>query len=449
MAITRKGRYRVEKADGTLVSNHTTSEEAFETAVRTGITCNVVPPRYEVTNDWGIPAPTPTPTPAPAPDPTPFPVPITGASFLDLVKAPLGAWITEYQQLSDGEIQVVRRFQHDGSDPRIQTVTGRIIEATPATLAAIVQALAPGEHVYLRGGDYAGQYDDEGWNESNLCLFRPGTADMPIGMLAFPGETVTIRNTGGRPNFFLCNSGGNRKTAHLTIAGFNLVAQADCIDSSADTSSSLRPESGAPFVRAVGNRCTITDPAANTMTGIIALGADGWAVLGNTLRDPANRTIINNNHAIYVQCGADDVLVAYNDLRNLRLGHVIQVHQDGTPMLYTNLRIIGNVIQPRAVNDCRGITVSNVDSGSDVLIQANKLLGLGQDFSAVSVYRGVITVKDNDVLDCNAGLVLNGQLGGARRVRLENNLFRMLSGVAPYTFENGASAGELEIISER
>jgi len=128
---------------------------------------------------------------------------------------------------------------------------------------------------------------------------------------------------------------------------------------------------------------------------------------------------------------------------------VIQVHQDGTAFLYERILIEGNWIQPLQINDCRGITVSNVDSASTVTIRGNRLVKLGQVFSAIAVYRGVVTIENNDVLDCNAGLLMQGQLGGTRRVVLRNNLFRMAAGAQKYTFENGASAAELIVESER
>lgn len=76
MSITRKGRWIVTRRDtGAEVSQHTVSEEAFEAAVKTGVLCDITPPHYEVSNDWGVPAPVPAPAPEPTPEPAPVPEP--------------------------------------------------------------------------------------------------------------------------------------------------------------------------------------------------------------------------------------------------------------------------------------------------------------------------------------------------------------------------------------
>jgi hypothetical protein len=371
------------------------------------------------------------------------------ATFLDLVRAPLGAHVTEYaQRPDDGSIVELRTFTHDGTDPRVTTIDGRIREATPATLAEVIASAVPGDVVYLRAGTYRGKYDSEGWNEANIVLARAGTSDQPLQFVAYPGETVTIHNAAGRPNWCL-GMEGRSPAHHVTIAGIDHVAPHDCVFGGGYTPDSSKPEAGAQGVRLVGNTFTITDAAANTMTGMVSVQGDSWQVIGNRFRDPHDRAIHSNNHAIYVQSGADDVVIARNDLCNLRMGHVIQVHQDGTAQLYRGILIEGNWIQPRSVDECRGITVSNADAASTVTIRGNTLVGLGQGFSAISVYRGLVSVEDNDVIDCNAGLVLNGQLGGTRRVVARNNLLRLTTGVPKYGFENGAAATELTVESER
>ena len=63
-----------------------------------------------------------------------------------------------------------------------------------------------------------------------------------------------------------------------------------------------------------------------------------------------------NNHAVYVQCGADNVFIGYNKFHNLKMGHVIQVHTDGgQDYIYENIHIFSNIITARDKNDCRGI----------------------------------------------------------------------------------------------
>ena len=184
-------------------------------------------------------------------------------------------------------------------------------------------------------------------------------------------------------------------------------------------------------MRVVGNTCSINDANANTMGGMIGLQGDGWKVLGNTFVNPPNRVIIKNNHAVYIQNGADDVEIAYNNLVNLRMGHVIQVHQDGTPMRYSNIWIHDNLIESAQNTDTRGITVSNVDNESTVLIERNVLRNLGQNFSAISVYKGNVTIKDNRTYAIRAPVIaINASEGGNRSVIATGNRLEPLRGYA-------------------
>jgi hypothetical protein len=317
----------------------------------------------------------------------------------------------------------------NGQPIPVRIHAGRVITVTPQTAAAAVQALQPGDTLYLRAGTYAGKYDAEGWNESNFVMFKTGTPAQPIALLAYPGESVTISNLQSRPNFYLGDSTPTRRASYLTIAGFNMVAPSDNVFGGGATSDSSRPESGATHVRLVRNTFTITDTSANTMTGMVALQGDGWKVLGNTFVNPASRSIINNNHAIYIQNGADDVEVAYNTLTGLRMGHVIQVHQDGTPMLYTNIQIHNNLLQATHPDDMRGITVSNVDVDSTVAITNNTLRNLGQDFSGIAVYRGKVAIHNNLMYGIKApAILLQGQSGGTRSVSAGGNRLETTAG---------------------
>jgi hypothetical protein len=365
--------------------------------------------------------------------------------YTDLTSAPVGAWVTVYGIDSANSSWPVHSHgngktvvQVPASAPALTvggqaipvTVNaGRVLLATPGDLAAKFDAIQPGDTIYLRAGTYAGKYDTNGWNSSNFVLFTAGTEALPMALVAYPGETVTVDNTAspdGRPNFNLGD--GTRKGSYLTIAGLNLIAQGYSIYGGGNTSDSSHPESGAAYVRVVGCTLTITDATSNTMTGILSLQGDGWKVLGNTFHDPANRTIINNNHAIYVSNGADDVEIAYNTLTNLHMGHTIQVHQDGTPMLYTNVWIHDNRIQGASIDDERGITMSNVDTASTAKIERNTIRNVGQTFGGVTVYRGLVEVRNNVFENINgAGILANGNGGGTRRITESGNTFTNVS----------------------
>jgi hypothetical protein len=428
----------------------------------------------QVTDAGSSTAPSPSPSTggavppvgSPAPTPAPPAVTLPPGVFTDLASAPVGAFVTVYgidsstaswPVVMHGSNKTVVRIPDANTPLSIngQTIpvavhTGRVIQATPATMAQIYANLIPGDTIYLRAGTYSGKYDTENWNQANFVVFKQGTAAQPIALVAYPGETVTIDNSGpagaSRPNFYL-GDGAGRRGSYLTIAGLNMVAQQDCIFGGGYTSDSSRPEMGAAYVRVVGNTCSIVDAVSNTMTAMIALQGDGWKVLGNVFYNPPSRAIINNNHAIYVAGGADDVEIAYNVLRNLRMGHVIQVHQDGIPMLYERISIHHNLLESANRGDMRGITVSNVDDASTITIANNTLRNLGQDFSAVAVYRGQVTLTNNQFYDIEAtGLLLlaNG-FGGNRLVTATGNRFGALPGTPYVAFDPGIPASAVRL----
>ena len=389
---------------------------------------------------------------------------VTGAVYTDVTSVPAGGYVTVYGiatgtsnwaiayqgngrtvvQAPAGAATGTASLSVNGQSFTINIHAGRVLTATPSTLLSVVNGLQPGDTVYLRAGTYSGKYDSENWNESNIVLFKTGTAAQPLAFLPYPGEVVTLQNAAARPNFNL--GGADRKSNYVTIAGFNLIAPQSCISGGGNTANSSTPESGSAFVRVVGNRCQLTDTTNNTMVGMISLQGDGWKVIGNTfVNDPA-RVIINNNHAIYVQNGADDVEIAYNVLRNLRMGHVIQIHQDGTPMLYENINIHHNILEAANAGDMRGVTVSNVDSASTVTVANNTLRNLGQNFSAIAVYRGVVTVRDNQMFDISApALMLSAQGGGTRSVTASGNRIGVAAGGSYLQLDSGAPASDLHL----
>lgn len=379
--------------------------------------------------------------------------------YTDLASAPVGAFVTVYGVDSSVSSWPVHSHGNgrtvvqvpasapaltvNGQSIPVTVNAGRVIVATTSDLAAKFDAIQPGDVIYLRAGTYAGKYDTAGWNESNFVLLHSGTEALPMAVVAYPGEAVTIDNTGaggnGRPNFYLGDSGGGRKGSYFTIAGLRLIASQDNIFGGGNTADSSTPESGADHVRVVGCTLTITDSTSNTMSGLLALQGDGWKVLGNTFNDPANRTIINNNHGIYVQNGADDVEIAYNALVNLHMGHTIQVHQDGTPMLYSNIWIHDNLIQSASAGDARGISVSNVDVASTVRVEGNTIRNVGQGFGGLTVYRGLVQARNNIFENVGGpGIAANGNYGGSRTITESGNVLTNVSG-GSFAAENGAS----------
>ena len=380
--------------------------------------------------------------PPPPPDPTPIPV---AGVYTDLASAPVGAWVTTYCNGSKLVTQYTGApFPACGQTISIATHQGRVLEVTPATIKAAVASWQPGDVLYLRAGTYSGVICSDGWNgDSNFDVCpSAATAARPIAIVGYPGEVATLTGAGSRPNFVL-GKGGPDKREYLTIANLNLIANSDCIDSGANTGT-VATETGAAHVRVVGNTCTITNATGNTMTGLIAIGGDDWKVLGNTWKDPANRTVINNNHVIYVQNGADDVEIAYNVLVGLHVGHVIQVHQDGGgSLLYERIHIHDNLLRANSPADMRGITASLVADASTILIENNRIENVGQgDWGWLNVYRGQVTARGNVALRTQGGVNVNGAYGGTRKVTLDDNQICLASG-SRLNAENGASLSQI------
>jgi hypothetical protein len=390
--------------------------------------------------------------------------------YTDLGSAPVGAFVTAYgtgfgssgtvalggttqQVVSYSNTKVV--FTVSGSTGELlvggrslgqfRVHSGRVITVTPDTIKTTVASWQAGDVYYLRAGTYSGVIKSDGWNFlSNFDLLNsPATSTQPIALVAYPGESVTILNTSARPNFHFANSGGGQKANHITVAGFNLVATGTCVDSGAG--GSFDQNVGAEGLRIVGNTCTITDATSNTMTGMMNFAGNDTVVLGNAFDDPVSRTIYNNNHAIYVALGPKNVEVGYNTFRNLRMGHVIQVHHDGVAHTYENIRIHDNLLESDDSAAMRGITVSNVSSTSTVSITRNTLRNVGQDFSGVAIYGGIVTVNDNLFYSVRApDIMLNGMALGSsgaqqRRVTASGNRFETVAGYSAVLAAGGSA----------
>jgi hypothetical protein len=344
--------------------------------------------------------------------------------YTDLDSAPAGAFVTVFGQgfagaavtgaavVSQSDSAVVLRWQGTPvtiGDVPVPVVTraGRVREATPSTLQSVINTLQSGDVVYLRGGNYSGRYGrDLTWGNRTLTL---GSYASNTAFIGYPGEVATLPSA---------RLGDNAGMAHgVTFASLNMSGD-DCIFGEHYWEN---VESGARNVRVVNIDCRGTYGSANTMTGLVALGGDGWRILGNRFSNNAPSPI-NNNHAVYIQVGADDVEVAYNDFRNMRLGHVIQLHTDGPAREYSGIRIHSNRIIGNNPNDMRGIVVSGCTNTSTVRIYNNVLLNVGQDFSGIAVYCGQVEVLHNTLANIAAPPLLM-QWGSGFTVTARNNVF--------------------------
>jgi hypothetical protein len=397
--------------------------------------------------------------------------------YTDVASAPVGAFVTAYgsgfgssgtvtlgstQQTvrSYSDTKVVFTVSGGGgalmvggkSLGNLPVHTGRVLEATPSTFGTVWNGVQPGDVIYMHAGTYNQVYGEGSWyQDCTLETYKDGTASQPIAVLGYPGETATWKNAGRHSPICLGDANhAGQKASWLTFADFNITGDATCVDGGGDTTipAGGPDETGATNIRIVGIRCEITDTSDNTMTGMISIQGDGAKILGNTFINNPNRVIINNNHGIYIQNGADDVEVAYNIMDGLRMGHVIQIHQDGTPKLYERLNVHDNHLQGRQYGDMRGISVVNIDNASTVTIERNVFRHQGQGgWGCINLYRGQITVNDNDCRDSEGGININGGYGGSRRVTGSGNAICPISGYDVIGIEGGASAGDINLLN--
>jgi len=198
-------------------------------------------------------------------------------------------------------------------------------------------------------------------------------------------------------------------------------------------------ESGAKNVRVVNIDCHGNYGSANTMTGLVGFGGDGWKVLGNRFTNNAPAPI-NNNHAVYATVGADDAEVAWNLFSNMKMGHVIQQHTDGPLRQYDRLSIHDNELVGANSGDIRGINISGCTASSTSDIYNNVLLNLGQDFSGINTYCGQVKVRHNTLAKIAAPPLL--VQGGT--VMAQNNVFIGRANVGSFTGSNNVTSGTVD-----
>ncbi len=300
----------------------------------------------------------------------------------------------------------------------------------PMSPTAAYDAIVPGATFYFRDGSYVGQYGQLGWSDFSYVIgaSKRGTASNPVAFVGYPNETADFS---GHGTFGLRDS--NESVGdYLTIANLRMRCVTQCIGGGANTNAFAEvAKSGAKGIRLVNNVIS-ANYTWNTQTGLVSIGADGWRVYGNELKDTGTTPPINNNHGIYVQVGSSDVDIGWNDLHDLRMGHLIQVHTD-TAFVYENVRIHDNLLVAANRADSRGINVGRTLTGSYGSIYNNVLRNLGQDFSGVAIYSGTWNIFNNTFYNINAstGLVwLNSSIEKPHAV-IANNIFYS-DGTSPY-----------------
>jgi hypothetical protein len=387
--------------------------------------------------------------------------------FTDLERAPLTAWITGYCSTNGRTVTSTETVVYAGTDPTlcgevadITTITGRVIEATTSTFNAAWDASIPGDVIYVHTGTYDEIYGEGSWQPGVIMnTYKQGTASQPIALLEYPGDTATFQNDGDtHPPFYFGNGGAN-KAAYLIFGGISVIGDGSTFTAGGNTGfDNVIPETGANNIRIVGVYNNVTNCTANTMTGTISIGGDGWKLLGNTFDDCDTRDLYNNIHVIYIQGGADDVEVAYNNITNVHTGYTIQVHQDnvgdtGSGYLYTNIRIHHNLMHADNHSNMRGFLVGgNINSASTIFLESNRHEGVGwTDFGGAAIFRGVVDIQSDEFVDTWGGIYVSGGGGGTRTITADDLLLcpNAGDGVADIEYDNGASSSEMTETNRR
>jgi IPT/TIG domain len=315
--------------------------------------------------------------------------------------------------------------------------------------------LTPGDIFIFRGGTYNQQLVVNGWgnNVLNVGGAQSGSPNAHTVFMAYPGETVTLDIPGDDAIYLRDNN--ETVCSYVTFAGFNLRGEFTCFAGGAQTSANAEvSNSGGQYAYLINNdiQCRYI---GNTQTGMVSFGGNGCMALGNTLHDtgyPTDATIdngtpvyYNQNHGFYVQVGANDVVIAFNTLRNLNMGATIQVHTDSF-FEYTNVRILYNhfILTTPATHQMRGIVLGHMYGTSTGVIVGNVFDGIGGNtgVSPIICYGGQWDIDNNTIVNVRSGapaFTLSNQVSvdtyrpfGANyaipQVRLRNNIFHGPSG---------------------
>lgn len=275
-------------------------------------------------------------------------------------------------------------------------------------------------------------YDSgSGWDR-NFRIGRSAggiNAESKSAFVGYPGEVAEIVALAGRGRSNMLLSSDAGPVSNFTIANFRLKGEGANIEFGGGLTDK---STSASNIRVVGNVLS-ANYTGNTMSGLITAGNDGWRIFGNELKDTGTTPPINNNHAIYIITGASDIDVAWNHLHDLRMGHVIQVHTDGSRWTFQNVRIHDNVISAANVMDSRGINVGDTMAGSNGSIYGNVLYNLGQDFSAIAIYSGNWNIFNNTMYNVKAasGMVWVSSTYHQPTAVIRNNIFYS-DGSSPY-----------------
>ena len=175
-------------------------------------------------------------------------------------------------------------------------------------------AVSPGDVLYLRAGTWAG----EDQFEAALALYDlpSGTADRPVALVGYPGETAVIGDNSTLRGIHLYH-GDNRDSPldYLTIS--RLTIRGSCVG--------VTIVSGNSHGRLVGNEFTGANSVCDDAAISVTTTATDWKFLGNWIHGNGGNKL---QHGIYLGgFGTNsDIEIAWNRIEDQRGGRGIQIY---------------------------------------------------------------------------------------------------------------------------
>lgn len=237
-------------------------------------------------------------------------------------------------------------------------------EAHPfGTIPKGVAALRPGDVLYIRGGTYVPPPNREWRAHVLLHEMANGTADAPVAIVGYPGESAVIGNNQTEKIFSFEH---DPVFEYVTVAKLEMLPT--CLVLETGTSR---------HIRIVANE--ITGSRAECADGTIAIGGGSDIhVLGNDIHDNGGPKL---KSCVYLSGFGDshDIEVAYNRLHEQGGGRAIQMYGHLDDDTIRNVWIHSNEISEVDRDAILvGATDANVLHAHDILISNNIIRRAGR-----------------------------------------------------------------------
>jgi hypothetical protein len=202
-----------------------------------------------------------------------------------------------------------------------------------------------GDHIVIRGGDWSDTAFESAWlrfRDRNVM----GTATRWIHFTSYPGETVTYTTPAGAKGGFQGPASAYAGTTgeYISFSNFSMIVNKDAEDDAAP----FNQQYGEGAWRVINNNIGPWPSLIDARAGGYSGGGQGTKIVGNYIHDirricdsvNKNKPNFNTNcpsgavgrgesllnHGIYIDGGANDVEVAFNDIYNILEGNGIQTY---------------------------------------------------------------------------------------------------------------------------